>query len=75
MDRRDKPKRNILIQRDIFAKNPDMSGRITGQVQKNLLESGEGTGHIWWTIRFTKLDTPILTGQRIMEELRENLRN
>jgi hypothetical protein len=26
-------------------------------------------------VRFTKLDTPILTGQRIMEELRENLRN
>jgi hypothetical protein len=28
-----------------------------------------------WTVWFRKPDTPILTGQRIMEELRENLRN
>jgi hypothetical protein len=27
------------------------------------------------TAQFTKLDTPVLKGQRIMEELRENLRN
>jgi hypothetical protein len=27
------------------------------------------------TVRFAKLDTPVFTGQRIMEELRENLRN
>jgi hypothetical protein len=27
------------------------------------------------TVQFTKPDTPVLTGQRIMEELRENLRN
>jgi hypothetical protein len=30
MDRRDKPKRKILIQLEIFAERPDMSGKITG---------------------------------------------
>jgi hypothetical protein len=27
------------------------------------------------TVQFAKPDTPVLTGQRIMEELRENLSN
>jgi hypothetical protein len=45
-----------------------MSRRITGQVQKNLLESAMETGHIWdknRTIRFANPDTPVLTGMRI----------
>jgi hypothetical protein len=45
----------ILIQIEIFAERPDMSGHITEQVQKSLLESGEETGHI----RYPKLDCPI----------------
>jgi hypothetical protein len=28
-----------------------------------------------WTIRFVKPDTPVLTGQKIMKELRKNLRS
>jgi hypothetical protein len=46
MDRRDKPKRKILIQHEIFAERPDTSRRITGQVWKNLLKSGVEAGHI-----------------------------
>jgi hypothetical protein len=45
-----------------------MSRRITGQVQKNLLESAMETGHIWdknRTIQFANPDTPVLTGMRI----------
>jgi hypothetical protein len=36
----------ILIQKEIFAEKPDMFGRITGQVRKTLLESGEEVRHI-----------------------------
>jgi hypothetical protein len=45
----------ILIQIEIFAERPDMSGQITRQVQKNLLESGEEARHI----RCPKLDNPV----------------
>jgi hypothetical protein len=45
----------ILIQKEGFAEGLDMSGRITGQVWKSLLESSEKDGHI----RFPKLDTPV----------------
>jgi hypothetical protein len=38
-----------------------MSRQIIGQVRKTLLESGEEVGHI----RCLKLDTLVLTGQRI----------
>jgi hypothetical protein len=46
MDRRDKPKRKILIHFKIFAERLDMSRRVTGQVQKTLLESGVKVRHI-----------------------------
>jgi hypothetical protein len=36
----------ILIQIEIFAERPDMSGHITGQARKSLLESGEEARHI-----------------------------
>jgi hypothetical protein len=45
----------ILIQIEIFAERSDISGQITGQVQKSLLESSEKVGHI----RCPKLDSPI----------------
>jgi hypothetical protein len=36
----------ILIQIEIFAERPDISGQISGQVQKSLLESSEEAEHI-----------------------------
>jgi hypothetical protein len=61
----------ILIQIEIFDRISDMSGGITRQVWKTLLESGEGARHIWCQ----KPDSPVLTGQRIKKENRENLRS
>jgi hypothetical protein len=55
-----------------------MSGQITEQVRKaywNPVRRLDISGVKNQIVRFTKLDTPILTGQRIMGELRENLRN
>jgi hypothetical protein len=45
----------ILIQNEFFDERPDMSGQITGQVQKSLLESGEEAEHI----RTPKPDSPV----------------
>jgi hypothetical protein len=55
MARRDKSEGKVLIQFEIFAERPDMSGYITRQVQKNLLESGVEAGHIW----LPKPDSPV----------------
>jgi hypothetical protein len=45
----------ILIQNEIFAERPDMSGKITEYVWKTLLESVEKAGHI----RCPKPDTSV----------------
>jgi hypothetical protein len=68
----------ILIQIKIFAENLDMPGRITGQVWKILLESGETldiSGVKNRAARFAKLDTLVLIRQKIIKEHRENLRS
>jgi hypothetical protein len=48
----------ILIQNEIFDEMLDMFEKITGQVRKSLLESGEEAGHI----RCPKPDSPVLIG-------------
>jgi hypothetical protein len=72
-----KQRMKILIKLRIFAERLDMSGQITGQVRKSLLESGEEARHI----QCSKLDSPIcktehpvLTGQRI-KNFKKNLRS
>jgi hypothetical protein len=57
-----------LIQEGIFAERPDISGRITGQVQEIILESDE-------KVQFEKPDAPVLIGQIIIKELRETMRS
>jgi hypothetical protein len=52
-------KKKILIQIGIFAGRTDMSGRITGQLRKTLLESGEEARHV----QCPKPDSPVLIGQ------------
>jgi hypothetical protein len=42
----DNPKMKILIQKEIFAERSDMSGQITEQVWKTLLEPGVEAGYI-----------------------------
>jgi hypothetical protein len=53
IDGRDKPKMKILIQNGIFAERLDMSGRVTRQIRKSILEFDEKGGHI----RCPKLDS------------------
>jgi hypothetical protein len=70
IDGRDKPKMKILIQNRDFVGRPNMSGRITEQVQKTLLEPGEKgqtypvskTGHSDLTNRILQfwLDKPLI---------------
>jgi hypothetical protein len=57
-----------LIQEGIFAERPDISGRITGQVQEIILESDE-------KVQFEKPDASVLIGQIIIKELRETMRS
>jgi hypothetical protein len=71
-----KQRMKILIKLRIFAERLDMSGQITGQVQKSLLESGEEARHMCSKLDslICKTEHPVLTGQRI-KNFKKNLRS